>query len=75
MFEVACLFLISVPATWASGMIFHLPFLAVFAFVYTDEILRLIVLTTYTRTGRWIKPVTAQGAARREAFLQELHGK
>lgn len=74
-FEVACLFLISVPATWASGMVFHLPFLAVFAFVYTDEILRLIVLTTYTRTGRWIKPVTAQGAARREAFLQELHGK
>lgn len=59
--EVSCLFAISVPATWISGMVLHLPFLAVFTFVYTDEIIRLLVETRYTASGRWIKPVTEQG--------------
>lgn len=59
--EVGCLFAISVPATWISGMVLHLPFLAVFAFVYTDEIIRLLVESRYTASGRWIKPVTEQG--------------
>ncbi|MCI9072290.1 MAG: MATE family efflux transporter [Lachnospiraceae bacterium] len=59
--EVSCLFLISVPATWIAGMVFRLPFLAVFAFVYTDEIIRLLVETRYTASGKWIKPVTEQG--------------
>ncbi|MDE6830753.1 MAG: polysaccharide biosynthesis C-terminal domain-containing protein, partial [Lachnospiraceae bacterium] len=37
--EIICLFTISVPATWAAGMIWHLPFLAVFSFLYTDELI------------------------------------
>lgn len=59
--EVGCLFAISVPATWIAGMALHLPFLAVFAFVYADEIIRLLVETRYTASGRWVKPVTEQG--------------
>ncbi len=59
--EVSCLFAISVPATWIAGMALHLPFLVVFAFVYTDEIIRLLVETRYTASGRWVKPVTEQG--------------
>lgn len=59
--EVGCLFIISVPATWMAGMVLKLPFLAVFAFVYTDEIIRLLVETRYTASGRWLKPVTEQG--------------
>lgn len=42
-------------------MVLKLPFLAVFAFVYTDEIIRLLVETRYTASGRWLKPVTEQG--------------
>lgn len=60
--EVGCLFTISVPATWIAGMVLKLPFPAVFAFVYTDEIIRLLVETRYTASGRWLKPVTEQGA-------------
>ena len=56
--EITCLFTISVPATWVAGMVLHLPFLAVFSFLYTDEIIRLIVEIWYTRSGKWIKPVT-----------------
>ena len=70
--EIVCLFVISVPATWVSGMIIHLPFLAVFAFVYTDEIIRLIFEIWYLRTGKWVKPVTEEGKARLEEFQQEF---
>lgn len=76
--EISCLFIISVPVTWIAGMILHLPFLAVFAFVYTDEILRLIFETRYMRSGKWIKPVTEAGQAalpRFHAELSDLHGK
>ena len=39
--EIICLYTISVPATWVAGMVLHLPFLAVFAFLYTDELATL----------------------------------
>lgn len=70
--EIGCLFAISVPMTWLSGMTWQMPFLAVFAFVYTDEILRLIVEVWYTRTGKWVKPVTDEGRATLPAFKEEL---
>lgn len=70
--EISCLFAISVPMTWLSGMTWKLPFLAVFAFVYTDEILRLIVEVWYTRTGKWVKPVTEEGRMALPAFKEEL---
>ena len=70
--EITCLFTLSVPATWVAGMVLHLPFLAVFAFVYTDEILRLIFEIRYTRSGKWVKPVTEMGRATLEDFKQEL---
>ena len=72
--EVSCLFLISVPATWVAGMVLHLPFLAVFAFVYTDEIIRLIFELWYTKSGRWIKPVTEEGRRTLAEFRQALKG-
>lgn len=70
--EIVCLYTISVPATWVSGMILHMPFLAVFAFVYTDEILRLIFEIRYLRTGKWVKPVTEEGIAGLPEFKKEL---
>ncbi len=68
--EITCLFLVSVPATWLSGMTFSLPFLAVFSFVYTDEIFRLICEIWYTRRCKWIKPVTEEGKATLEEFME-----
>lgn len=70
--EISSLFLISVPATWAAGMVWQLPFIAVFSFVYTDEILRLVVEIFRTRSCKWLKPVTPQGQATLEAFHEEL---
>lgn len=59
--EIGGLFLVSVPATWIAGMVLHLPFLAVFSFVYTDELVRLAIELAYTRSGKWVKPVTEAG--------------
>lgn len=73
--EIVCLFGISVPATWIAGMVLHLPFLAVFAFLYTDEIIRLIFEMWYTRTGKWVKPVTESGRATLPKFKEELAEK
>lgn len=70
--EISCLFLISVPATWIAGMVLHLPFLAVFAFLYTDEIIRLIFEIWYTRSGKWVKPVTKLGVEALPEFFKEL---
>lgn len=72
--EISCLFIISVPATWIAGMVLNLPFLAVFAFVYTDEIIRLIFELWYTRSGKWVKPVTDEGKLTVEQFHKELRG-
>ena len=70
--EIVCLFTISVPATWIAGMVLHLPFLAVFAFLYTDELIRLVFEVYYTRTGKWVKPVTEEGKAAVQQFREEL---
>lgn len=71
--EVGCLFVVSVPAAWIAGMVLHLPFLAVFAFVYTDELIRLVFELWYTRSGKWIKPVTEEGKRTLEQFRKELN--
>ena len=73
--EVSCLFTISVPATWIAGMVLKLPFLAVFAFVYTDEIIRLLVESRYTASGKWIKPVTEPGIKALPGFRLWLQQK
>ena len=53
-------------------MVLHLPFLAVFAFLYTDELIRLVFELWYTRSGKWVKPVTAAGKETLSQFQEEL---
>lgn len=71
--EIGGLLLITVPATWIAGMVLHLPFLLVVAFMYTDELVRLVVEGVYLRSARWIKPVTPEGQAAVSAFVEERH--
>jgi len=73
--ELSGMFLITVPAVFLGGMVWRLPFLAVFALIFSDDLLRLILELKYMRSGRWIKPVTPEGVDRLEAFLGELRGK
>ncbi len=73
--EIGGLMLFSVPATWVAGMVLKLPFLAVFSFVYTDELLRFVILTPYLLKGRWIKPMTGPGRAALDEFRGRMKRK
>lgn len=70
--ELTCLFTVSVPATFITGMVLKLPFLFVFAFVYLDEPIRLVLELRYTLSGKWVKPVTEAGKATLAEFKEEL---
>ena len=70
--EIICLYTISVPATWVAGMVLHLPFLAVFAFLYTDELIRQVFELCYTASGKWAKPATQEGRATLEEFHVQM---
>ena len=67
-FEIGGLLFLTVPVTWVVGMVLKLPFILVFAFIYTDELLRLFVMTPYMMKGKWIKPMTEQGRKNLEEF-------
>ena len=57
---------LSLVASIAAAELCHL---LVFSFVYTDEIIRLVILGRYMIQGKWIKPVTSQGKAALEEFF------
>ena len=69
--EITCAFLIVVPCVFLSGMVFDWPFLVVFTCVFIDEPLRLGMMLYHTFSGRWIKPVTAEGQATIDAFRRD----
>ncbi|MDR0589238.1 MAG: MATE family efflux transporter [Spirochaetaceae bacterium] len=70
--EFCGLFLISIPAAALSGLVFRLPFLAVFFMLYLDEFIRLGIMLRYMNSGRWIKPVTGTGRKSLEQFRKYL---
>jgi putative MATE family efflux protein len=70
--ETCGLFFISIPAAALCGMVFHLPFLAVFAMLYLDEFIRIGILLRYMNSGKWVKPVTHEGRARLGEFKAAL---
>ncbi|MDR1024462.1 MAG: MATE family efflux transporter [Treponema sp.] len=70
--EFCGLFFISIPAAALAGLVFHLPFLAVFFMLYLDEFIRLGIILWYMNSGRWIKPVTRSGREGLEKFREEM---
>jgi putative MATE family efflux protein len=70
--ESCGLFLVSIPATAISGIVFNLPFPVVFAVTYLDEVLRLCLILWYLNSGKWIKPVTGRGREKLPAFRKML---
>ncbi|MDR0600960.1 MAG: MATE family efflux transporter [Treponema sp.] len=70
--EICGLFFLSIPLTALAGFVLHWPFLVVFLFTYFDEFIRLGILWRYMKSGRWIKPVTAEGLRSLPAFRAEL---
>ncbi len=48
-------------------------FMLVFMCAYADELIRIVIMLKHTLSGKWIKPVTAEGIATVGAF-RKAHG-
>ena len=59
--EIIFAYTMIIPAMLISGIWLKLPFLIVFFCSYIDEPIRLVLMLRHTISGRWIKPVTAEG--------------
>lgn len=70
--ELLCLFAITVPAVYLAGMRLALPFLAVFAVMFLDDLVRIPVMVRHLRSGKWIKPVTSEGREALPAFRRKM---
>lgn len=70
--ELSCIFLVTVPVVYLTGIVLKLPFLAVFACMFVDDLIRLPVMFRHLYRGKWVKPVTEEGKAALPAFKAYL---
>lgn len=69
--EISFMYLMLIPCVCLSGLVFHAPFLVIFACCYIDEPIRFFLMQWHMYTGKWIKPVTKAGRAALPAFLEK----
>jgi putative MATE family efflux protein len=61
--EILFMWVMVLPLVWFSGMVWHFPTLAVFAFCFVDEPVRYVLMQLHLYSGKWLKPVTPEGEA------------
>lgn len=71
-YDLICLWLLSLPVTYLSAMVFHLPFELVFFLMYiSEDYLKTFLCIRHFRSRKWLKPVTDEGKAGLAAYLAE----
>jgi putative MATE family efflux protein len=73
--EIVFMWVMLIPLVWFSGMVWHLPTLVVFAFCYSDEPIRYVLMQIHLFRGTWIKPVTEEGKRALEEFRRSGMGR
>ena len=68
--EIVFMYLLVIPCVCISGFVLKLPVFAVFACCYIDEPIRFILMQKHMYSAKWIKPVTPQGKAALEKFME-----
>lgn len=66
--EIVFMWLLVLPCVCLSGLVFHWPTLAVFAFCYVDEPIRYGMMQRHLFSGKWIRPVTPEGMEALKTF-------
>ena len=66
--EIIFMWVVVLPVVWLSGMVWHWPTLIVFACCYIDEPIRYVLMQRHMFSGKWIRPVTAEGRAALEGW-------
>ncbi|MBQ8370706.1 MAG: MATE family efflux transporter [Clostridia bacterium] len=63
-YDLSCLWGLSLPATLIAAFILDLPFVAVFAVMYLcEDIIKSILCLRHFRSAKWLRPVTPEGIA------------
>ena len=70
--EILLMWLLELPGVYLAGMVFRLPVLWVFFFIYSGEPIWFWLMQKRLYSGRWIKPVTPQGRKAVKAFRRAL---
>ena len=74
-YDLSCLWLVSVPLTLLAAQVFHLPFLFVVMTAYLGEdIPKAILCLRHFKSLRWLMPVTEEGTHGAGGIPQEPHG-
>ena len=61
-YDLSCLWGLSLPATLIAAFILDLPFVAVFAIMYLcEDIIKSILCLRHFRSAKWLRPVTPEG--------------
>ena len=60
--EILFMYLMLLPCVCVSGLVLKWPTLAVFALCYADEPIRYVLMQIHLHKGKWIRPVTPEGA-------------
>ena len=66
--EIVFMYVLLLPAVWLSGIRLHAPLAVVFLCCYIDEPIRYLLMQLHLYSGKWLRPVTAQGQAALAAF-------
>lgn len=71
-YDLASLWLLSIPATLISVYVFHVPFAVAFAIMYIfEDIPKSIMCIRFYVSKKWIKPVTTEGQRALEKYLKK----
>ena len=71
-YDLACLWGLSLPATLIAAFLLKLPFPAVFAVMYLcEDVVKSILCIRHLRSSKWLLPVTTEGKAGLERWRAE----
>lgn len=69
-YDLSCLWLISIPATLIAVHVFHASFAVAFAVMYIfEDYVKTFLCIRHYRSLKWIKPVTEEGRAGLEKYI------
>lgn len=72
LFDLLCLWCVSIPVAWLSANVLHLPFVLVVAAAYLGEdIPKAALCLRYFKSRQWLKPVTREGQEGLRRYWEE----
>lgn len=71
--EIAFMYIMVLPVVYLAGMVWKVPFLALFACTFIDEPIRFFLMQRHMYSGKWIRPVTPEGRQSLQSFAAALN--